>query len=310
VTADGAVMSESLFGLLVAAILLLAYALRERSTWLRALGLGALVGVAALTRGEGLLLLALVALPLTVRRPAHAALACAACALVLVPWAVRNESVFHRFVPISNNDGTLAAGANCGATYHGEGLGAWRLACIPRHGGSNEAADATVYRDAGTDYAAHHLGRLPVVLAARAGRTLGVFHFGWESRNSEGRGRVAMAAGMVAFFLLVPVGVAGAMTLRRRREPLWLLAAPVAITLVITVFGYGTPRFREPAEIVLVVLAAVAIDAGLRARGAAQRGDETPAGVEGGESATASPRAGSGARPTSRLSASTGRSSP
>jgi hypothetical protein len=52
---------------------------------------------------------------------------------------------------------------------------------------------------------------------------------------------------------------------RHRREPLEILLAPVVITAVVSVLGYGTPRFRVPAEITLVVLAAVAVAAIRRA---------------------------------------------
>jgi hypothetical protein len=49
--------------------------------------------------------------------------------------------------------------------------------------------------------------------------------------------------------------------LRRRGQPLGLLLAPFALVAVVSVLGYGTPRFRVPAEIPLVVLAAVALAA-------------------------------------------------
>src|SRR4051795_8294428 len=67
VAADGAPMSESLYGLLIAACLLLALRLRDRRTVWRAAALGAAIGLAALTRSEALLLLVLLALPLTWR---------------------------------------------------------------------------------------------------------------------------------------------------------------------------------------------------------------------------------------------------
>src|SRR3712207_9300748 len=60
IAADGALMSESLFGLLVALSLLAAHRLLDAPGVGRALVLGALAGLAALTRGEALLLLPLV----------------------------------------------------------------------------------------------------------------------------------------------------------------------------------------------------------------------------------------------------------
>jgi hypothetical protein len=65
---------------------------------------------------------------------------------------------------------------------------------------------------------------------------------------------------------LAPLAVAGALILRRRGELLGFLLAPLALVVVVSVLGYGTPRFRVPLEIPLVVLAAVAVEAVVRAR--------------------------------------------
>ena len=62
VAADGALMSETLYGLLIAAALLVALRLHDRGEPLAAAALGVLVGLAALTRSEALLLLPLLAL--------------------------------------------------------------------------------------------------------------------------------------------------------------------------------------------------------------------------------------------------------
>src|SRR5207302_10880566 len=69
VAADGAMMSETLYGLLIAGALYVS--LRMVDGWrtpLAAAILGALIGLAALTRAEGLLLLALLAWPLALYR--------------------------------------------------------------------------------------------------------------------------------------------------------------------------------------------------------------------------------------------------
>jgi hypothetical protein len=65
----------------------------------------------------------------------------------------------------------------------------------------------------------------------------------------------------VQYWLLVPVAVAGGVILRRRREVrlLPLVAMPVLVFIVTTLF-YGLTRFRLPAEIAFVVLAAAALD--------------------------------------------------
>jgi hypothetical protein len=78
--------------------------------------------------------------------------------------------------------------------------------------------------------------------------------------TGEGREQWASWTGIVQLWLLVPVGVAGGVVLYRRRVRLLpLVAMPVLVFIVATLF-YGLPRFRLPAEIALVVLAAAALD--------------------------------------------------
>jgi hypothetical protein len=45
-----------------------------------------------------------------------------------------------------------------------------------------------------------------------------------------------------------------------------VLLAPVALVVVLSLIGYGIPRFRAPAEITIVVLAALAISRWLDSR--------------------------------------------
>lgn len=116
VMVDGTVITEALYAPLVAAILLLAYRLLDAPSRGRAAALGAAIGLAVLTRSESLLLVALLALPaclLAVRaRPRWraaaplAAVALAATALVLAPWAVRNLVVMDELVVLTGTAAT------------------------------------------------------------------------------------------------------------------------------------------------------------------------------------------------------------
>jgi hypothetical protein len=65
---------------------------------------------------------------------------------------------------------------------------------------------------------------------------------------------------------LVPLAAAGALVLRRRRAGVWILLSPIVVVSVAALLTYGNQRFREPAELSLVVLAAVALDALWRGR--------------------------------------------
>lgn len=258
ITADGALMSESLYGLLVALSLLAAYRLLEAPSAGRAVVLGVLVGLAALTRGEALAFLLLVLIPV-VRRPhgARAALvACIAVAVALAPWTIRNWIVFDQFIPIATNSGTTIAGSNCGPVYSGKDIGRWNLLCA-RPSSGDEAEQTAVHRRDGVRYALDHAGRLPVVIAAREARVWSLYQPGI---TMEGRAPWAQNVGLVAYYLLIPFAIYGFVLLRRRRIPVWILMTPFLVVVLTAALFYGWLRFREPAEISLVVLAGVAID--------------------------------------------------
>ena len=230
VGADGSLMSESLYGLLIATVLLLALRLMDRpGPWLAA-GLGIAIGLAALTRTEGLAFLVLLALPAAwlaggpLRfRAGLAAVAIAGALVVVAPWTVRNHEAFGSFVPISTNEGERAE--------------RWR-------------------RD-GLDFMRDHAGRLPKVATARVLRTWGLFPPGKVVVN-EGRPRWIAQIETVFYLVLLPLAVAGVFFLRGPRERLVLLAPALIVTLV-SAYGWGLTRFRHAADIALVVLAAVAL---------------------------------------------------
>jgi 4-amino-4-deoxy-L-arabinose transferase-like glycosyltransferase len=267
VAADGSLMSESLYGLLIACALLAALELAERPRLAVAALLGALLGLAALTRAEALLLLPLLALPvawLGRRRArywgARLALVCAGMALVIAPWSARNWIVFDRPVLISINDSSVVAGANCEPVYNGRDIGFWHLDCLaPRERAGNEAVQAERWREDGFEYARDHLDRLPVVALVRALRTWDLYQPRRQVEFAEGRHRGFQRAGTAAYFALLLAAAYGAFLLRRRRETLVVLLAPVVLVTLSSAAGFGMPRFRHAAEIPLVVLGGVAL---------------------------------------------------
>jgi 4-amino-4-deoxy-L-arabinose transferase-like glycosyltransferase len=262
VAADGSLRSESVYALCIALVLLAALAYGEAPSARGAALLGIAVAAAALTRGEALVLLVLLALPLC--GPRRAAVAAAACVVVLAPWLARCWIVFDRPVLISTNVGGLLAGANCDATYHGALIGQWDFGCIPPPVHANEALEAERLRDRGLSYARHHAGRLPVVVAARLGRSFELFRPREQARQEaffEGRNLRVEQAGVACYYALMLLAAYGVVVLRRRDGPWRILLAPVALVVFVTVISYGFTRLRVAAEPALVVLAAVALDA-------------------------------------------------
>ncbi len=256
---DAALMSETTSTLMVALTMLVAY--RERTARSAAL-LGALIGLAALARGELLLLLALL---LGDRRRAWVALL--ACALVLAPWTIRNALTFEKPVLISSNTGGLVAGANCHETYYQAQIGSWVYRCLNDRPPGDEAQADAGYRARGLRYARDHAARLPLVMLVRLGRLLDVYR-PWTQgvffQASEGRNPRAAKAALVFYWALLPLGIAGAVLTGRRGA---ILLVPVAIVVLVGALAYGSTRFRTAAEPSLVVFSALALRRAARPAG-------------------------------------------
>jgi 4-amino-4-deoxy-L-arabinose transferase-like glycosyltransferase len=273
VTRDGSLHSETPYTLLVGAAVLAALWARERPTAARFCVLGAIVGLTALTRSEGLLLLMLLAVPVAASQRQHrtrnALAAAVTCLLVLTPWLVRCWAAFDRPVAITTSSGDLVAGANCDPTYGGALIGEWAFRCVLGAKGANEADIAEHLRRRGFTYARDHRSRLPSVVAARLLRPWGAFHPGQEvalQRSAGGGPTVLGWLGIAWCWALLALSVPGAWLLRRRKLELWVVGSPFVLVLIVTATSYGILRFRAAGDVTLVVLAAVTIEALLRRR--------------------------------------------
>jgi 4-amino-4-deoxy-L-arabinose transferase-like glycosyltransferase len=269
-TAEGSLMSEGLYGFVLVGALLLALLVRERPTWRRAAALGAAIALAALTRGEALALIVLLAVPVGIAarrtwrgRAATWATALVAFVAVLAPWTIFNATRFDEPVLVSTNSSGVFIGANCDDTYHGDLIGAWRFQCYtPRLPGEDEAEFFGRQRRLGIEYALDHVDRWPVVVAARLGRLADVYRFDQSVffNTSEGRPARYAAWGIRAYWIVALLAFAGAVLLARRRSfGLVVLLAPIAMAIGVAVITYGGTRFRYAAEPALVVLAAVTL---------------------------------------------------
>jgi 4-amino-4-deoxy-L-arabinose transferase-like glycosyltransferase len=287
---ESTLMAESLYVGLVTLILLCAYRAYDDPKPARFVALGAAIGLATLTRAEGILLGLVVVVPLGVwlrsltsrERLARVGIALGVAVAVIAPWTIRNAVQFHAFVPVSNNVATLIDGANCDATYSGAQVGLWRetFSSRPDAGGPaltqarscfvgfdiraphfDEAKAASTDTRAGLSYARHHLGSLPKVAVVRVLRTWGLYapsqQVNFESL--EGRPRAWQLRGTEMYWLLAPLALAGGVLLRRRRRVLWPLVATAMTVTIVAATTYGQQRFRIAAEPAILVLAAVTI---------------------------------------------------
>jgi 4-amino-4-deoxy-L-arabinose transferase-like glycosyltransferase len=275
--ADTQLLSEGPYAALLAVTALIAFATRARPTVTRSAALGAAAAAAALTRAEALLLIPVLVLPAVILgaggRPARdqvrlAAAALAGAALLLAPWATYNATRFERPVAVSTGLGNLLAVSNCDETYRGAFTGYWSFGCgaraltVATRPDQDESEQDAALRNHALDYVRAHRADLPRVAAARVGRALDLYRPGQQlalERFGEDRGDVAPLLSFLAWYALVPLAVAGAMVLWRRGVSLLVPGAFALLVMVTVTTGYGTIRFRIPLDLIVPLLAAVAV---------------------------------------------------
>lgn len=268
---DGSLMSEGLYVLIIALLLLsvvharAAESARLRMKWWTLASV--MLGLAVMTRTEALLLLPLLLVPATRvvgdRRAwaRAAAVGCAGAVCMTGAWTVRNSIALDHFQPLTNNGGSLLAGANCKEVYSGVFIGSWRFDCIPASSSRDETVRLAEARDVGIAFMRDHADELPAVVAARLGRTFGA----WDIRSSlvieqyQGRDYHWLWAAWFIWLALAPVAVLGAVVHRRAGRELWPLLASVVTVVLVTMTTYGSQRFRAAAEPSIIVLAAVGL---------------------------------------------------
>ena len=273
ILADGALMSEGVFLLLVCTTLWLCLRAKSSDGFRRWVVVGVPIGAAALTRGEGLLLWPFVAVLAAVLRGGRSrdivlrsALAGLVPVVLVGAWVVRNQIEVGYPVPIAVSSWTVVGGANCPSTYSGELLGSWDSECLhlAARRTLGEVRGGIASRNEGERYARAHLSRLPIVLAAREGRTFGLYRPFRELHTEalgESRDYTVSKWGYFMYVALVPLAAIGGWLTRRRlgRRTVMLLCGPIAMVFATSLLGYGNQRFRIAAEPTLVLFAAVAL---------------------------------------------------
>lgn len=269
------VLSEPLVMLGTATTIWIAYRFRARPGFGLAVAIGVSVGVMAMTRSELIGIAVLLVAPLIlsvgrarlIRRSGWLAAAAVGCVLVIGPWAVYNSTRFARPVPLSTGLGAAMGTGNCGPTYHGELLGYYKFGCIFFFKDINRddsIADGQYVRHA-LDFMSKNKSRVPIVMAARVGRTFGVFRPAQQMHLETERATDlwVIRLAFVVYWILLPLAFAGFVLARRHRIPTYpLLVFPLLIILSVLP-TIGSVRYRAPAEISLVILSAVGIDAAI-----------------------------------------------
>lgn len=243
---------------------------RTRYLWIAATG--ALTGLATLTHQNAILLVApLGAAAWSAGTGARgAALLVATAVLAILPWTIRNAVELHRFIPVSDETGITLVG-----TYNRDSAALstipykWRFFWdIPSD--AHLVKTARRYTEPQLDsrlrsQALHYVVDHPVApLSAGWHNLVRILELeggsAWRaSAEAVGLHPDVAHTGVIAFWLMAALALAGAFTARARRIPRWLWAMPVLLALSVVFINVETPRFREPIEPFLVLLAACAV---------------------------------------------------
>lgn len=272
----GAFLSEVLFVPLVLATLVAALRWRETRSPLWLVGCGVLLGLATLTRVNGIAL----ALPLAfalwptgaggprIRRAYPVLAMLAVAALTIAPWTIRNAVVFDRFVPVATEDGyTLAGTYNEVARAQTRFPAAWvnwyqvpsNLREIRRHR-NDEIVWNDALRDKALRYARDHPGYVPKVAWWNLRRVFDAAGLDWlRFEFAAGYGLPGWTARLelLTFWPVALLALLGLATPAARRLPRWLLLVPLVLLLPILLTGYM--RFRAPIDPLLALLAGCAL---------------------------------------------------
>jgi 4-amino-4-deoxy-L-arabinose transferase-like glycosyltransferase len=266
-------------------------------------GAGFVTGLATLTHlNAALILIPLVALVWT-RRPRFSLTALAApvmliivCAVTILPWTIRNAIVLRQFIPVSDEAGLTFVGtynpssaANQRVPYKWRSYYAIRAerSLVKQSGGMTEMQLGSRLLDQALDYIGDH-PLSPLVVAYHNARRMFELEgtFAWKaSAYAQGLHTRAAGIGVMSLWLVCLLAIAGAFTRGARRAPPWVWAVPLLLALSVVLVNVETPRFREPVDPFLIMLAACALEAALsrvpaferRLRGAPVGADARPA---------------------------------
>jgi 4-amino-4-deoxy-L-arabinose transferase-like glycosyltransferase len=272
---DALVLSETVAALAIALFVLFAYKFWKHPTWRNAAWFGLFAGLAVLTRAEIAFLVPCLGLALALtartlsRRKQLERLGVMALlvALPIVPWVTYNMTRFDHAVTLSTGGEFTLANTNCAGSYYGPRVGWWDANCLANRyqQKGDESTVALHYEHQGLNYVEGHLSRLPVVLLARIGRMWGLYQPIQQlplEDFEDGRGpRTITKLALVEYYALAILAVGGLVMLRRRRVIIYPLVSLAVIATVAAMLAFGSTRYRVPAEIAIVVAAAVPLTA-------------------------------------------------
>jgi len=271
--ATGATLeSETLDTLLVLASLLCAARARERRSLPTGLAAGALMGAAALTRTNDLVLVPVVALlaappPLRAHWRRAVAAACAGI-VVIAPWTIRNAVDLHHLVPVSTETGNTLAGMYNNASLQRDArwLPPVKVHAYPaiyaRWRNDGPVIDGRL-TSAVLNWMKRHPGYVGEALGWNTARLLGFDGPGWAALSLRTMSLDTDLAPAVWLGTLLVTLLGAAELVRRRRR--WAPVALVALLLLVpAALVNGEMRLAVPLQALLCVPAGAAVASGVR----------------------------------------------
>jgi 4-amino-4-deoxy-L-arabinose transferase-like glycosyltransferase len=276
---DGWLYTESIYTFL---LLLFCYLLYQYQQSLHTVLLwlcGITTGLLALTRPNGIALLALFLLWISIIGKVRAlpwriikrtVLIVPLTALIFIaPWTLRNYFITRAFVPVAVGDGKVLLGAyNDMILQRPYYLGIWILPnestpAIAQQfpsdcAGECEVRRDMVYRTSAKQWITNHIPQMPYLLVLHSINM-------WQTTSQEADlainrfpDRPASQAVVLMMKLLAPVvlvlAASGAIVTWRRWRDLLFIYLLLILTIVQSIVFYGIPRFRSPIEPFLILL--------------------------------------------------------
>jgi 4-amino-4-deoxy-L-arabinose transferase-like glycosyltransferase len=273
-------MSEPLFTALALAAILAALIHRGSPHRLRwAIATGILLGLAALARGNGVVLVVPLGFLVWTERPRLSRQALkapgamlVALVLMLAPWMIRNALVLHAFVPVTTEAGYAVAG-----TYNAYTAGGGRFPAmwappvlqeaqaLERDRHLNEAQLGNRMTSDGLHYVRAHPAYTGRVVYWNTLRLLGLTGTRFElfSARYEPYPPWIASLSVRVSWALAALALLGLFTAAARRAPPALWGCALALYLSV-VFFYGGVRYRSPIDPLLIMLGVIALDAARR----------------------------------------------
>jgi 4-amino-4-deoxy-L-arabinose transferase-like glycosyltransferase len=188
-------------------------------------------------------------------------------ALPVLPWVTYNVLRFDHPVTLSTGADFTLANTNCDTTYYGPRVGWWDARCLAnRYTFKGDESDVALhFRNQGLTYIKHHKSRVPIVVAARIGRMWELYgpiqKLPWDDFE-QGRGpRNITRLALASYYSLALLAIAGLVLLHRKKTIIYPLVSLAVISTVAAVLAFGNTRYRTPAEVAIVLAAAVPLAA-------------------------------------------------